>query len=42
MKKKNEDEKKNKYWLSHLLENWADAVIQWKFLEYFLVYKICN
>jgi len=25
-----------------LLENQANAVIQWNFLECFLVYKICN
>jgi len=24
------------------LGNQADTMIQWKFLEYFLVYKLCN
>ena len=30
------------YSMCYLLGNQADAVIQWKLLEYFLVYKLCN
>ena len=48
-KKGNEEEEGNQRLLVNetaptklLLGNQADAVIRWKFLEYFLVYKICN
>ena len=30
------------YSMCYLLGNQADAVIRWKLLEYFLVYKLCN